>query len=786
MAAFAGTAADLSRQVRHAGLDAGECFRVRDLRFARDEVKIYFTEGHLIFGKPVNGRRISAVFSGEVEGGDAELLLLPPFARERQSLASFAKTPNLNEHFRLAVMVFSDGTAAELLRLVRNSGAAREPETGHLLSSKWGELTASLSGSFEVRLVEDLLSARPDEQGFFFAAISGNTLGNFDVVWDPKARRQIMLGQVAFRDERRYFDIWTNFEAQPWRRGARKTAEDNFRVDRVQIDATIDPELKLSAVTRLRLRPLTAARVIPLEVSPRMTVQEVSIDGVPAEAFAPESLRANLLRSMDNHTVLVLADRELPGGAPVELTIKHEGGVITPAGDRIYFVGARGAWYPNRPRQFATYETVYRFPKDLHLVATGELVSEVEEGDMKIARRRTSSPVRFAGFNLGDFERVQVKRSGLVVEVCANRTLERALQQPPRPVAVTPLPAPVWPRNRRQQTTDIVMLPPIQPNPTARLQSIAGEVAGVFEELAARFGKPPLPLLTVSPIPGRFGQGFPGLVYLSTMAYLDPKDVPVQTPGQRTFFLELLHAHEVAHQWWGNGVTSADYQDDWLMEALANYSALWMLERKKGVKALDTVLDQYRDHLLQKQEDGRTVESAGPVTMGQRLISSQSPNAWSVITYEKGSWILHMLRRRLGDAAFQKMLAQLYEQRRFQAVSTEQFQQLAVAHLPPKYEDPKLENFFEQWVNGTGVPELKLKWTIAGRAPRVSLKGTLTQSEVDENFATWVPVEIQPSRGKPIVKWVLSAAEPVEFTVPLAAPPTRVALDPASAVLARK
>lgn len=778
----------MSRQIREAGLDASQCYRVRDLRFARDEVKIYFTEGHLIFGKPVDGQRISAVFSGEVEGGDAELLLLPPFARERQSLASFAKTPNLNEHFKLAVMVFSDETARELMRAVEEAGSRPSPEEGNLLAAKWGELTASLSGSFEVRLVEDLLSARRAARGFFFAAISGNTLGNFDVVWDPRARRQIMLGQVAFRNERRYFDIWTNFDALSWRKGIRKPAVDNFRVESVSIDATIAPDLKLSALTRLRLTPLEAERVIPLELSPRMTVTEVLIDGEPAEAYAPESLRANLLRSSDNHTVLVLAGRELPAGKSVEVALRHEGNVIARAGERIYYVGDRGAWYPNRPRQFALYELVFRYPKDLDLVATGELVSEVEEGDVKIARRRTSSPVRFAGFNLGDFERTVVKRGPLSVEVCANRSLERALQPRPRPVEVTPLPMPTWQRNRRApQAPEIVMLPLPPPSPTARLRAIADEVAEVFEELAARFGKPPLPLLTVSPIPGRFGQGFPGLVYLSTMAYLDPKDMPLGAGNrsERTFFAELLHAHEVAHQWWGNGITSSDYQDDWLMEALANYSALWMLERRKGARALDTVLDQYRERLLGKLEDGRTVESAGPVTMGQRLISSQAPNAWSVITYEKGSWILHMLRKRLGDAAFQKMLAQLYERFRFQSVSTEQFQALAREHLTARQEDPKLENFFEQWVYGTGIPELKLKWSVSGRAPRLTLKGTLTQSGVDDSFGVWVPVEIQPQRGKPIVKWVLSASEPVEFTLALPAAPLRVTLDSGS-VLARR
>jgi hypothetical protein len=139
-------------------------------------------------------------------------------------------------------------------------------------------------------------------------------------------------------------------------------------------------------------------------------------------------------------------------------------------------------------------------------------------------------------------------------------------------------PPPV-PRMGRRPGTEMVIIQPPSPNPLARLEQMASEVAGAFEFMAQRFGPPPLKRLTVSPIPGRFGQGFPGLVYLSTLSYLDPSERPSSTRNslQQTFFSELLQSHEAAHQWWGNVVTSAGYQDEWIMEALANYSALLYL-----------------------------------------------------------------------------------------------------------------------------------------------------------------------------------------------------------------
>ncbi len=83
--ARAGTGQDLMNSIRNASLDAAECYRVRDISIARDEVQLFFTDGYLIFGKPVGSTRVTAVFSADVEGGDGELLLLPPNHAERRS-----------------------------------------------------------------------------------------------------------------------------------------------------------------------------------------------------------------------------------------------------------------------------------------------------------------------------------------------------------------------------------------------------------------------------------------------------------------------------------------------------------------------------------------------------------------------------------------------------------------------------------------------------------------------------------------------------------------------------
>jgi aminopeptidase N len=303
--------------------------------------------------------------------------------------------------------------------------------------------------------------------------------------------------------------------------------------------------------------------------------------------------------------------------------------------------------------------------------------------------------------------------------------------------------------------------------------------------MTSLFGPAPLKTLTVSPIPGTFGQGFPGLVYLSTLSYLEPRNLPpaMRQETTRLFYSELLHAHEVAHQWWGNTVTSASAHDEWLMEALASYSALLVLEKRKGRRPLDHVLGEYKDHLLASAGEDHTVESAGPIVWGGRLVSSQTPTAWRVITYEKGSWIIHMLRAQLGDERFFRLLAELVNRYRYKPLSTEQFRALAAELAPPKFADPGFQLFFDQWVYATGIPELKFSHTVRGKAPAVRIRGTVRQSGVPEDFSTLVPVEVQLPGRRTVVQWLRTAIDPVSFSADVRSAPLKVALDPGGHVL---
>ncbi len=758
-------------------LDPGECYRVRDIALHKDEARVFLTDGYLIFGKPVAGARLSAVFAVDAEGGDGEVLVLPPNLGERRSLASYTGSPNLDEHLLAAVLLFSDDTYASLMQEIRQrTGDRKSAAAGAAMAEKWTPVVRNVAGSFQTRLVWDLLLGSPQSHGFFAISMVGRKLGNFDLYYDRSAREQIVIGKVSARDNLIFFDVWSSFVARSFRN---REVEPEAGLEDFRIQAALQPDLTLKVDTRMKVR--TEGRPLPVlsfDIAQTMRVSSVLVDGQPAEVLQRESA-AEMPGNVGNEMFLVTPREPLQPGRSYEMEFRHEGKVIFEAGNHVYYVGARANWFPKNGLQFAKYDLTFRYPKDLDLVTAGDLVDEHEEGEWRITHRVTSAPIRFAGFNLGQYERVRLSRSGYTVEVCGNRSIEPALESgPAAPTEIQPPPP------RREP--EMVMLPPeLPPDPLARLQEIASEITSALEFMAARFGPPALRTLTVSPVPGRFGQGFPGLIYLSTMSYLAPQQKAVRRLDAhgRLFFSEILQAHETAHQWWGNVVTSAGYHDEWLMEALADYSALLYLENKEGRQPVALALETYKNNLLEKTAGGKTVESTGPIVLGLRLENSLAPQAYHAITYGKGSWIMHMLRRRMGDERFLAMLAELRREYQRKPLSTDDFRLLAARFLPPQSPDQDLESFFDEWVYGTGIPSLKLEYAVRGKGAALRLNGTITQSGVDSGFSVPVPVEIQLGKGKSVIQWVRTASEPATFSVALRQAPSKVQLDPGFSVL---
>ncbi len=509
------SAADLARALREAPFDVNECYRVRDLKLVKEDIQFYLTDGYLIFSRPVAGRPIAAVFSAQVDGGDAEVIVFPPDRAERQSLAAYTKSPNLDDHFRNALFLFTGHEYSDLKSQIdANPDNKKLPEIGSILQENWTPLLHSIASSYQNRLVLDLFSPNKPA-GLLAAFIESPKFGHFDLIYDPNSLEQVLAGQVTTRNNRTYFDTWMNF---PDQRARKNPAPKKYpiAVSNYRINAAIDPGLSMDAVTRVKVKPNEPLSILGFDIAQSMIVTQASIDGKPAEVLVQQNMRPNLVAS-GNAMFVVVPPQPLEPGREYEFEFHHKGKVIIDAGDHVFYVAARGNWYPTHGAQFAAYDLTFRYPKEFDMVAPGEVVEDRVDGEQRITRRTTAASIRNAGFNLGEYVHARVERPGYSVDVCANRQLEAALKPKLAPILVEPVP--IRPRRPTDPLRPIASVEPSL-DPKARLQLLAGDVASALEFMGAKFGPPALPHLTVSPIPGTFGQGFPGLIYLSTLSYL--------------------------------------------------------------------------------------------------------------------------------------------------------------------------------------------------------------------------------------------------------------------------
>jgi aminopeptidase N len=215
-----------------------------------------------------------------------------------------------------------------------------------------------------------------------------------------------------------------------------------------------------------------------------------------------------------------------------------------------------------------------------------------------------------------------------------------------------------------------------------------------------------------------------------------------------------LFAHEAAHGWWGNRVTSTGAGSILCSESLAQYSAVVAIEEIEGVDAATEFLRFSRQGYSALQcargyfEMWRAGNDKAMTKLGGGATDHNLSDA-------KGHWVFHMLRDRMGDAAFFGVLRAVAEDPALENLSLDELRARFVAAAP----DKRLARFFAEWLERPGAPVLEEKWTAVSDASGPGVRLTITQSgapydldlEVDvvgEEGATTHTVPLRDATGE--------------------------------------
>ncbi|MGH9409124.1 MAG: M1 family metallopeptidase [Vicinamibacterales bacterium] len=176
---------------------------------------------------------------------------------------------------------------------------------------------------------------------------------------------------------------------------------------------------------------------------------------------------------------------------------------------------------------------------------------------------------------------------------------------------------------------------------------------------------------------------------------------PVAFGAFPSFFI----AHEVAHQWWGDGVGWKNYHEQWLSEGFAQYFAAMYAEHTRGPALFADLLRQMRRWAIDASPQG-------PVYLGYRIghIKGNS-RMFRAIVYDKGAIVLHMLRRLLGDDAFFAGLREFYQTWQYKKAGTDDLR-VAMEHASGR----PLARFFDDWIYGSTIPRAHVTSTVDSAA----------------------------------------------------------------------
>jgi aminopeptidase N len=453
-----------------------------------------------------------------------------------------------------------------------------------------------------------------------------------------------------------------------------------FDVTNYRIEAQIIPEQHLlRAGADVTFVPLDATRSVIFELNGSLKVESIEKDGKVLTGVVQDPVGVGSL----GPSVRIDLGQVVPANQPVTLRIRWSGALINPEGGplatkRLAYVGSEGSYLMYASRWFpfhdyaadrATSDITFIVPSGLQVAGTSDepIVGQPVPKDGAVRYRFVHrQPVLIGNFAAGQY---------------INRSL-------------------------RYGNYDLQLY--AMPGSEKRLEVFAELTGRVLEFYTKRYG-PALfgNRLVVVQIDDESLDTYsgPGMIFLSSKMFDSTRPVP-----------EDKIQREIAYQWWGQTVGLKSFDDAWLSQGLAEWSAFAYRETTLSAGGIDAAQRE-------QQERALTFEQTASIARAPSALDDQSAAYQSIVFY-KGSMVFRMLRETMGKDKFDQLLATYVQTYKGKNASIDDFEQLA-----SKIAGENMRYFFAQWVEGTGVPEFTVDYQIIRtRAGKFRTRGTVKQN----------------------------------------------------------
>lgn len=675
---------------------SGDAAQVSNLVIAREQAQFELTTGRVTYLAPLDGRIVGAVWQGT-----GRFKFDPGTPAEQDRLLKLLGSPRVDLPITELVMFFSDSISGALRAVTKGAGTG--PATG--MRSSVHDALDYIGDEGNRQLDTDLMALMLNggPNGIFYAYVTRQSGGQFMFVSNPNVREGVRIlskskgmGYIGVA-EGAVRTPGTSEKLIPGGEQRQGDVEIRHYVIETTMPNTITGDVDFQTKAEVTLEAdLQVTGWVPFGLFQKLRVDSASwADGSVADVYKPKNADA----------LWVKLPRTLAPGDSLILRLAYHGSVTDRFADYFY-VRSSTAWYPQpmEERSKASFDLTYHVPRAYTLVSVGMLKDSSVTGNMVNTRWVSREPMRNASFNLGIFKATEVNNPPAPdVTVLWNEVAHREFAQ-----------GGVQEKGMEKR--------------------VGADVSAALQFYRTMYGDLGVQHYYATEIPDLHGEAFPGFINLSYQTFV---------ATDRSGADEIFRAHEVAHQWWGIGVDFASYRDQWLSEGMSTFSGLWYLQvARKEPKPYFNQLRTWKASIIDRSSE------AGPISLGFRMITERNPNDYQVIVYQKGAWVMHMLRtlminlKTMQEDRFQNMMKDFFTTYDGRSASTDDFQRMVEKHT-----GQPMGWFFDEWVRGTQIPTYTVAWAITGGGGAYKATVQVLQEGVAESFRMYVPVTLEMSDG---------------------------------------